>query len=94
MEDGGGADDQGRTGTWAALFPHPGEPGEGLKGLSKAHVISQNATEVDSIEVTQKVEPLFLIRAEVGLDGGWSFDVWDAGKVLQFLTEQSHLAFV
>ena len=47
------------------LVLQPRKPRQSLKRFSKAHVVGENAAELDADEMCEKIEPVLLIRTQL-----------------------------
>ena len=84
VQHGRRADDERRLGIFRVALLEPRQPGERLQRFAEAHVVGQDAAELDLREVAEKIEAVLLIRAQIGLQtlgqfhGGNALEIPDA----------------
>src|ERR1035438_6308297 len=74
VQHGRRADDERRLVIFFVLLLEPRQPGERLERFAEAHVVGKDAAELDVREVTEEIEAVLLIRAQVGLQSFRQFD--------------------
>ena len=94
VQDGRGADDENGFGVLAVAMLEPGDPGERLQRFAEAHVVGEDAAELDVREVAEEVEALLLIRTQLGLDVVRQRDIGNALEVGELLLEDLGLGAV
>ena len=67
VQHGRRADDERRLGIFRVAFLEPRQPRQRLQRFAQAHVVGQNAAQLDLREVAEKIESVLLIRAQLGL---------------------------
>src|SRR5205823_3405271 len=63
------------------------QEGEDLDRLAQAHVVGQDAAEVELLEVVEPAQALALIRAELAVEAGGGVDRLDPLEVVERLAD-------
>ena len=88
VQHGRRADDERRLGIFRVAFLEPRQPRERLQRFAQAHVVGQNAAELDLREVAEEIEAVLLIRAQLGLQALGQIDGRNALEIADALAQR------